>query len=95
MSLRAWEKAWTRNKVKELECSAATKFWLCRDSDKSPTTSQWTIMCERTVEETGALEEIIIFSADTEFQARKAFRSLRRVVGYVKCDNDIAVPGLF
>ena len=95
MSLATWEKAWTRHKVKELECSGATKFWLCRDSDKSPLDSQWTILCERSVEETGAIEEIIIFSADTEFQARKAFRSLRRVVGYVKCDNEVAVPGLF
>ena len=94
MSLRAWEKAWTRNKVKQLECSTATKFWLCRDS-QSPHTSQWTILCERSIEDTGALEEIIIFSADTEFQARKAFRALLRVVGYTKCDNEVAVPGLF
>ena len=94
MGLRVWEKAWTRNKVKELECSTSTKFWLCRDG-KSPRASQWTILCERNVEDTGAIEEIIIFSADTEFQARKAFRSLRRIVGYVKCDNEVAIPGLF
>jgi hypothetical protein len=96
MNLRAWDDAWSGDRVKELECTSATRFWLCRDLKRSPRiNSRWTILCERIIEETGVVEEIIIFSADTEFAARKAFRSLRRVVGYMKCDNDVAIPGLF
>jgi hypothetical protein len=94
MSLRAWEKAWTRHKVKALEFSDTTKFWLCRDA-KSPATAQWTILCERRIEDTGTIEEIILFGADTESATRKAFRALRRVTGYTKCDNGVAIPGLF
>ena len=94
MSLRAWEKAWTCHKIKSIDFSDTTKFWLCRDSEYSPK-AQWSILCERQIEETGAQEEIILFGADVEAATRKAFRALRRVAGYTKCDNDIAIPGLF
>jgi len=94
MSLRAWEKAWTRHKVKSIDFSDTTKFWLCRDA-QSPTKAQWTILCERLIEDTGTQEDIILFSADSEKSARKAFRALRRVTGYTKCDNGVAIPGLF
>ena len=94
MSLATWEKAWTRHKVKCIEFSNTTKFWLCRDA-QSPAQAQWSILCERLIEDTGTQEDIILFSADSEKATRKAFRALRRVAGYTKCDNDIAIPGLF
>ena len=91
-----WEKEFfVHEEIETVEWSNTTKFVLCRTRSAPARTDKWIVMCERTIQETGVIEQIIIFSADTEFATRKVFRTLRRVTGYVDCDNDIAIPGLF
>jgi len=93
-----YQKDENRTEIEEVEWSNATKFVLCRtlgDRYVSGDPHRWSITCERVIQETGVIEQIIIFSADTEFAARKAFRSLRRTTGYINCDNEVAIPGLF
>ena len=91
-----WEKEFfTREEIETVEWSNTTKFVLCRTRSSPARIDKWLVICDRTIQETGVIEQIIIFSADTESSARKAFRSLRRVTGYVNCDNEVAIPGLF
>jgi hypothetical protein len=91
-----WQKEFfTREEIEVVEWSNTTKFVLYRTRSAPARTDRWIVECERTIQETGVIEQIIIFSADTEFSARKSFRTLRRVTGYVNCDNDVAIPGLF
>jgi len=92
------QKECNRSEIETVEWSNTTKFVLSRTLNApyvSGDSHRWSITCERIIQETGVIEQIIIFSADTEFSARKAFRSLRRVTGYVNCDNEVAIPGLF
>jgi hypothetical protein len=107
MSLQHQRKQTHEKEVDSVEWSNTTKFLLYKTSpyhsdDKasmSLTTTRpfarWFIMCERVILETGVKEEIVISSSDTEYNARKSFRMLRRVTGYVDCDNEMAIPGLF
>jgi len=91
-----WEKEFSsRKEIEAIEWSNTTKFLLCRTATAPHRPHRWIVICERVIQDTGVKEEIIIFSADSEFATRKAFRSFRRVTGYIDCDNEVAIPGLF
>jgi len=101
MSLQWQRDRSLEEEVESVEWSNTTKFVLCKNLNRPHSmhhrrgTHGWFILCERTILEAGIKEEIVISSTDTESNARKAFRLIRRITGYVDCDNEIAIPGLF